>query len=104
MKFSILLIFLAVAAAVSPESFHAAALAGNVQGQPAASDPILLPTSPFQPDLTPGYVLIEGDIQIPLHQYREMLNPTQAEATYGGVTYWVGNNLPFDFVTSRGGQ
>lgn len=59
---------------------------------------------PFQPDLTPGYVLIEGDIQVPLGHYLQLVNgDAQAEATYGGVTYWAGNTVPFDFVTTGGG-
>jgi hypothetical protein len=60
-----------------------------------------VPASPFQPDLTPGYVLIEGDIQIRLEDYLAM--HSGADATFGGVTYWFNGIVPYDFVTSGGG-
>jgi hypothetical protein len=60
-----------------------------------------MPDAPMQPDLTPGYVLIEGDIQIPLDRYRSLTRGDfQAAATFGGVTFWANNIVPFDFVTS----
>jgi hypothetical protein len=67
-------------------------------GQPAA-----FPASPFQPDLTPGYVLIEGDIQIPLAQYMLLISGAPPDATFGTVSYWPGGVVPFDFVTSGTG-
>src|SRR5262249_45935911 len=66
---------------------------------PAGKAP--LPDSPFQPDLTPGYVLIEGDIQIPLGEYRNLLSG--AKATFGGIVYWVNNPVPYSFVRSGPG-
>ncbi len=60
-----------------------------------------LPRSPYQPDLTPGYVLIEGDIQVRLDQYLAMQNGL--DSTFGGVSYWSNGIVPYDFVTSGGG-
>jgi hypothetical protein len=49
-------------------------------------------------------VLIEGDIQIPLAQHLAWLKGgPQPNATFGGVTFWAGNVVPYDFVTSGGG-
>src|SRR5688572_9447949 len=61
------------------------------------------PDSPFQPDLTPGYVLIEGDIQVPLHEYMARVDGTLPEGTFGGVLFWPNNVVPFDFVTTGDG-
>lgn len=58
------------------------------------------PNSPIQPDLTPGYVLIEGDIQIPLADYLGMLAGT---STFGPASYWPNGIVPYDFVTSGAG-
>src|SRR5262249_25884905 len=58
------------------------------------------PASPFQPDLTPGYVLIQGDIQVRLDQYQAMMS---GDATFGTVTYWPSGIVPYDFVTSGTG-
>jgi hypothetical protein len=86
------------------------AIAGTVLSTKAQPEPPVIatdvpfPDSPFQPDLTPGYVLIEGDIQVRLQDYAAMLNGgVQPMATFGGVTYWAGNTVPYDFVTSGGG-
>ncbi|MBI1805869.1 MAG: hypothetical protein HYR76_02310 [Ignavibacteria bacterium] len=100
MKHFIYLILLAVAGVVT------------AQNQPVAWDKdIPVPTSPFQPDLTPGYVLIEGDIQIPLAQYNAMFEAIKGAkgeirpmATYGPATLWPNNTVPYDFVdTGNGG-
>ncbi|MFM9994239.1 MAG: M12 family metallopeptidase [Phycisphaerales bacterium] len=56
-----------------------------------------------QSDLTPGYVLIEGDIQVPLAQYMAVLAGTPPEAIFGDATFWPGGVVPYDFVTSGGG-
>lgn len=69
---------------------------------PIVKDPPF-PDSPFQPDLTPGYVLIEGDIQIRVEDYAAMLGGIGTLATFGAATYWPGNLVPFDFVTTGGG-
>jgi hypothetical protein len=75
---------------------------------PAMEPPVFdrdlpFPTSPFQPDLTPGYVLIEGDIQIPLSLYNGIIHGEPgAKSTFGNVTFW-GSTVPFDFVTTGGG-
>lgn len=82
-----------------------AAASGQTQKQDVVFDQDLpLPTSAVQPDLTPGYVLIENDIQIPVEQYARLLrNPDEPEATFGGVSYWTNGVVPYDFVTSGGG-
>jgi len=86
----------------------AALSAANVNAQPQNPAPPQLtpaayPASPFQPDLTPGYVLIEGDIQIRLDQYLQLAGGAAPDATFGTVTYWPNGVVPFDFVTSGGG-
>jgi hypothetical protein len=80
---------------------HLVFLSGS---QSKAASKNLFPDSPFQSDLTPGYVLIEGDIQIPLGNYIALLSTNfQAPATYGGaINYWTGNVVPYDFVTGPG--
>lgn len=64
--------------------------------QPAPVDPGLAVAGfsgyPFLDDLTPGYVVIEGDIQIPLEEY----DGTRTGAVFGTVDYW-GTVMPFDF-------
>ena len=62
------------------------------------------PESPFLTDLTPGYVIIEGDIQVKYEHYRQLVDPTaETDATFGAVTYWTQNVVPFDFVTTGSG-
>jgi hypothetical protein len=51
-------------------------------------------------DLTPGYVLIEGDIQVPFAQAEAMWSGL--DSTFGTVTYWP-VTVPYDFVTTGGG-
>lgn len=68
--------------------------------QPAQPQ-IPAPTSPFQPDLTPGYVLIEQDIQVPLEQYLAIMGGL--DATFGPTGYWPNAIVPYDFVSSGGG-
>ncbi len=64
-------------------------------------EPAPFPESPFQPDLTPGYVVIEGDIQIPLAQFQALTGGgIQAAGTFGPATLWPGGVVPFDFVTT----
>jgi hypothetical protein len=94
MRLLLLLILLAVTGTISAQ----------VAAQSAASAKDLsFADSPLQPDLTPGYVLVEGDIQIPMARYDEMVNPgPHTMATYGGVNYWPGNVVPYDFVTGTG--
>jgi hypothetical protein len=48
------------------------------------------------PDLTPGYVLIEGDIQIRLDQFLWLQAGGGGDATFGG-TGWPGGVVPFEF-------
>lgn len=70
----------------------------------AAHVPAPFPESPFQPDLTPGYVLVEGDIQIPLAQFQRMTSGgIQAAGTFGPATLWPGGVVPFDFATVGNG-
>jgi hypothetical protein len=96
MKLLTLLIVLTVAGIAPP---------GQAQGQRAAFDSDFpTPDSPIQPDLTPGYALIEGDIQIPLSLYGSLTSGgIQPAATFGGVTYWADNLVPYEFATSGGG-
>jgi hypothetical protein len=62
------------------------------------------PASPVLPDLTPGYVLIEGDIQVPLDIYRALMGGGRsAKGTYGPAAYWTANLVPYDFVATGGG-
>ncbi len=60
-----------------------------------------VPNTPFLPDLTPGFVVIEGDIQIRLDRYLAMMSGQ--DSTFGGVTYWPSGIVPYDFVTSGTG-
>jgi hypothetical protein len=48
------------------------------------------------PDLTPGFVLMEGDIQIRLDQYLWLMAGGVGDATFGG-TGWTGGVVPFEF-------
>lgn len=60
--------------------------------------------SPVQPDLTPGYVLVDGDIQVPLEVYTRMTSGgIHAAGTFGPANYWSNNVVPFDFVTTGAG-
>jgi hypothetical protein len=98
-RFSLLVLFALGFALVIPLNLFAA------QIQPAAALDSGSPTppNPFQPDLTPGYVLIENDIQIPLPLYLALLNhDPNVKSCFGGVTFW-GNTVPYDFVTSGAG-
>lgn len=64
------------------------------------------PDSPFQPDLTPGFVLIDGDIQIPYGQYLALMSGEplfDPAATFGPATLWPNNTVPFDFTLSGTG-
>jgi hypothetical protein len=45
----------------------------------------------LQPGVPPGYVVIEGDIQVPVDW---MFGP---EATFGDTQYWQGGRIPFEF-------
>jgi len=51
-------------------------------------------------DLTPGYVLIQGDIQVPMAEAQAMW--AGVDSVFGTVTYWP-VTVPYDFVTSGGG-
>lgn len=48
------------------------------------------------PDLTPGYVVIDGDIQVPLEDYEAVL---AGRATFGTVSYWP-VVVPYDFAVN----
>ncbi len=61
------------------------------------------PVSPIQPDLTPGYVLIEGDIQVRMDEYLR-LTLGGADGTYATARYWTGGVVPYEFVTSGTGS
>jgi len=104
MKIVTLFPLLALAGA-SSIGFPPPARAGDVPDPSLCFDSALpFPPSPFQPDLTPGYVLIEGDIQIPVQHYNNLINgEPQAEATFGSARYWSANTVPYDFVTSGSG-
>ncbi len=52
------------------------------------------------PDVPPGYVIVEGDIQMPIAQFEAML--AGVDSTFGTVAYW-NVTVPYDFVTSGGG-
>jgi len=86
-------------------SLTASALAQTTKhDRPVFDSDFPTPSSPFQPDLTPGYVLIEGDIQIPLDQYQRLLSGAiHPTATFGRVTFWANNLVPYDFVTAGAG-
>ncbi len=78
----------------------------SAQDQPVMTDSdVPIPDSPFQPDLTPGYVLIEGDIQVRYEDYSRMVEHSghEPDSTFGAVTYWNGNVVPYDFITTGTG-
>ena len=80
--------------------------ASHAQGSRTASaSDFPPPDSPFQPDLTPGYVLIEGDIQVPLSHFKRLTEGgIQAASTFGGdVSFWPNKTVPYDFVTTGTG-
>jgi hypothetical protein len=63
-----------------------------------------MPTTPFLEDLTPGYVVVEGDIQIPLEEYLvRVLNIPDGVFGGIGISFWPNGIVPFDFVTSGTG-
>lgn len=71
-------------------------------GAPPAQS--VFPDSPHQPDLTPGYVIVQGCIQIPEAQFIAMTSgEITAAGTFGPATLWPGGVVPFDFVTTGGG-
>ena len=60
----------------------------------------VFPDSPYQPDLTPGYVVVQGCIQIPETQFKSMTGGgITAAGAFGPATLWPGGVVPFDFVT-----
>ncbi len=79
---------------------RAAVIAGvSLAAHAAAQDhdhrhPDFPPQGVLLPDLTPGHVLIEGDIQIRLDRYLTIL--AGGEATFGG-TLWPGGLVPYVF-------
>lgn len=65
----------------------------------------VFPESPHQPDLTPGYVIVEGDIQIPEAQFNSLTQGgITAAGTFGPATLWPGGVVPCDFVTTGQGS
>lgn len=66
-------------------------------GDPALSWEGIAPG--IQPDdLTPGYILIDGDIQIRREDFEAILeDPTRA--VFGTVSYW-GSTVPYDFAAN----
>jgi hypothetical protein len=46
-------------------------------------------------DLTPGYVIIDGDIQVRVEEYEQFLEQG-TRAVFGTITYW-GSTVPYDF-------
>lgn len=58
-----------------------------------------LSDNPFLDDLTPGYVIIEGDIQIPLHEWEALMSGDPMRAVFGTVDFW-GAVVPFDFAAN----
>ncbi len=55
---------------------------------------------PFLDDLTPGYVIIDGDIQVPLEQYEALRTGNrQAAGVFGTVNYW-GDTVPYAFASN----
>lgn len=48
-------------------------------------------------DLTPGYVIIDGDIQVRAEELDAFLGGP-ARAVFGTVNYWGGNTVPYDFA------
>lgn len=76
----------------------------RAHGSEAFQYPPEINLSPFQPDLTPGYVLVEGDIQIPYDEYlRRTSGLLVAASDFGPATKWPANIVPFDFVTTGTG-
>lgn len=51
-------------------------------------------------DLTPGYMLIEGDIQVPIEQMEP--GDGAPRATFGTVNFW-GGTVPYDFAANVSG-
>lgn len=106
MKRYSLILLLVASAASAPASaqIHHKAIE---YAQPRTTDPKPVrakppvPNSPFQTDLTPGYVLIEGDIQVRLEDYLIML--AGGDATFGPANFWNSGIVPYDFVTTGTG-
>ena len=102
------LALLAAAVFVAPSQARQRNTADRQQAVIQNADQGPFPRSPFQPDLTPGYVLFEGDIQIRLDEYLRLLYGGP-DGTFGGVSngmtvvYWP-VVVPYDFdgVTNGG--
>lgn len=101
------LILLLTASAASAQVHHKALEFANPHKRDQPAQPLgthaldRIPTSPIQPDLTPGYVLIEGDIQIKFEDYLRIVGA--GDGTFGPANYWPSGIVPYDFVTSGGG-
>jgi hypothetical protein len=96
---------IAVAAAATaqplPAEPSARAPLPHLEGFPPDAQPVLgAPGAYSHPDIPPGFVLIDGDIQVPLADYMVYLGG--GDAVFGDVSYWP-NIIPYDFVTSGGG-
>lgn len=48
-------------------------------------------------DLTPGYVIVDGDIQVRAEELEAFLGGP-ARAVFGTVNYWGNNTVPYDFA------
>ncbi len=77
---------------VAPVGLALGVLAAEGHAQPRAPQGVPLP------DLTPGYVLIEGDIQVRLDRYLAYL--AGLDAVFGPATYWPGGTVPYVFSTT----
>jgi len=80
----------------------AAVAATQASGEPGTSGRDSFPAYPLQPDLTPGYALTEGAIQIPISK-TQVVSDSYTMATFGGVSYWAGGIVPYDFVATGNG-
>ncbi|MBL9030577.1 MAG: hypothetical protein JNM80_02580 [Phycisphaerae bacterium] len=81
----------------SAQEVHRGAHAGNCcfEGFPPRAVPVPgLPGARTHPDVPEGYVLIEGDIQVPLDEYRAFR--AGADSAFGTVNYWPAT-IPYSF-------
>ncbi|MEK6642318.1 MAG: M12 family metallopeptidase [Planctomycetota bacterium] len=81
--------------------YQDAILQGSVDHQRPPVDPSIswegMSTGAQPDDLTPGYVIIDGDIQVRAEELDAFLGGP-ARAVFGTVNYWDGNTVPYDFA------